>query len=157
MATGKSPAAKAAKVVSDATETLEKTATDAGQAMKDNVSRAMDAAADLSAFGKGNLEAWMASAAATQKGAEALSARAVAFSKHALESHAAAARALLASRSVHEVVEKQTEYARAVFDDYVAELSTMSDLMAGYAKDAMRPLNERVSAVSTIMQNGRLR
>jgi hypothetical protein len=55
------------------------------------------------------------------------------------------------------VVEKQTEYARSAFDEYVAEMNKMSSLMAAFTQDALRPFNERVSAVSTIMQNGRLR
>jgi phasin family protein len=117
----------------------------------------MGAAAEFTAFGKGNMDAWVASTAATQKGVEAISARAVAYSKTALENHVAATKSLFASKSVQEVVEKQTEYARSAFDEYIAELNKMSDLMASFAKDALRPLNERVSAVSTIMQNGRHR
>ncbi|MEJ0023124.1 MAG: phasin family protein [Alphaproteobacteria bacterium] len=63
----------------------------------------------------------------------------------------------MTSKSVQEVVEKQTEYAKSAFDEYVSELNKMSELMAGFTKDAMKPFNERVSAVSSIMQNGRLR
>ena len=39
-------------------------------------------------------------------------------------------------------------------DAYVAELTSFSDLFAGVAKDTMKPLNERMSAVGTLMQNG---
>ncbi|MGE3303831.1 MAG: phasin family protein [Hyphomonadaceae bacterium] len=119
--------------------------------------RAMTAAAEMNAFGKENFEAWVASTAATTKGMEAISARAVAFSKQALENHVAATKSLMTAKSVQEVIERQTEYARSAFDGYVAELTKMSDLMAGYAKDALKPLNERVSAVSTIMQSARVR
>jgi phasin family protein len=128
-----------------------------GEQFTGNIQRALGAAADMSSFGKENLEAWVASTAATQKGVEALSARAVAYSKQALENHVAATKSLMSSKSVQEVVEKQTEYARSAFDAYVAELNSWSELMSGFAQDAMRPLNERASAVSAIMQNGRLR
>lgn len=157
MASVKSHAAKAAKEIEAVAESYDKAANGAGQALKDNVQRAMGAAAEFSAFGKGNFDALVASTTVTQKGVEAISARAVAYSKQALENHVAATRALLSSKSVQEAVEKQTEYARTAFDDYIAELNKMSDLMAGFTKDAMKPLNERVSAVSTIVQNGRLR
>jgi phasin family protein len=157
MATARSQTTKAAKEFEAVAAAYDKTANGAGEAMKDNVQRAMGAAAEFTAFGKGTLDAWVASTVATQKGVEAISARAVAYSKTALENHVAATKALLASKSVQEVVEKQTEYARSAFDEYIAELNKISDLMASFAKDALRPLNERVSAVSTIMQNGRHR
>lgn len=152
-----SQTSKAAKQVEAAAETFDKFSNGAGDAVKGNVERAIGAAADLSAFGKGNLEAWAASTAATQKGVEAISARAVAYSKNAIENHVAATKSLMTAKTVQEVVEKQTEYARSAFDEYVAELNTMSSLLASFAKDALKPFNERVSAVSTIMQNGRLR
>lgn len=136
---------------------FEQAAAGAKDTLKGNVERAMSAATEISAFGKENIEAWVASTTATQKGVEALSARAVAFSKTALENHVAATKSLMGSKSVQEAMEKQTQYARSAFDIYVAELNAISELMAGYAKDAMKPLNERVSAVSAIMQNGRLR
>ncbi len=136
---------------------FEQAAAGAGETLKGNVQRAMSAATEIGAFGKENMEAWVASTAVTQKGVEALSARAVAYSKQALENHLAATKSVMSSKSVQEAMEKQTEYARSAFDIYVAEVNRMSELMAGYAKDAMKPLNERVSAVSAIMQNGRLR
>jgi phasin family protein len=157
MTKAKSETAKAAKAFEDAAATYDQAANGAGAAMKDNVQRAMGAAAEFSAFGKGNLEAWMASTAATQKGVQEISARAAAYSKHALENHVAAAKSLMASKTVQEVVEKQTEYAKSAFEEYVAEMNKMAELMTTFSKDAMKPFNERVSAVSSIMQNGRLR
>jgi phasin family protein len=147
----------AKKEIEGAAEMFDSMAHGSRDAFKGNVERAMSAAAEMSSFGKENLEAWVASTAVTQKGVEALSARAVAFSKQALENHVAATKSLMGAKSVQEVVEKQTEYARTAFDSYVSELNKMSDMMAGLAKEAMKPLNERVSAVSAIMQNGRLR
>jgi phasin family protein len=157
MASVKSETSKAAKAMDDVAASYEEAASGAGGAIKDNVERAMGAAAEFSAFGKGNMEAWMAATAATQKGVQEISARAAAYSKHALENHVAAAKSMMTSKSVQEVVEKQTEYAKSAFEEYVSELNKMSELMTGFAKEAMRPFNERVSAVSTIMQNGRLR
>ncbi len=157
MASAKSQTTKAAKEFEAVAAAYDKTANGASEAMKENVQRAMGAAGEFTAFGKGNLDAWMASTAATQKGVEAISARAVAYSKAALENHVAATKSLLAAKTVQEAVEKQTEYARSAFDEYVAELNKMSELMASFTKDALRPINERVSAVSTIMQNGRHR
>jgi phasin family protein len=154
-------AAQGARAAKDqfegAAAAFDRIANGSSEALKGNVERAMTAAAEMNAFGKENFEAWVASTAATTKGIEALSARAVAYSKQALENHVAATKSLMTAKSVQELVERQTEYARSAFDGYVAELNKMSDLMAGFAKDAIKPINERVSAVSTIMQSARLR
>ncbi|MEJ0023125.1 MAG: phasin family protein [Alphaproteobacteria bacterium] len=85
MASPKSETTKAAKVLEDAGAGFDQAANGAGAALKENVERAMGAAAEFSAFGKGNLEAWMAASTAAQRGLQEISARAVAYSKHALE------------------------------------------------------------------------
>ncbi|MFZ4120479.1 MAG: phasin family protein [Caulobacterales bacterium] len=122
------------------------------EAMRTNMDRSMAAMSEASAFGKENMEAFVASAAVAQKGMEAVSARYMAFTKSAMENHMAVARSLMTSKSVQELVERQTEYARSSFDSYVAELTVMSDLMAGVTKDAIKPLNERMTAMSSLMQ-----
>ena len=127
------------------------------EAMRENIDRGIAAMSEVSAFGKENLEAWVASAAAAQKGFETISARTVAFQKQAIENHVAATKSLMTSKSVQEFVEKQSEYARSFFDAYVAELTTTSDLVAGVAKETLAPINERMSAVGTLMQNGAAR
>jgi phasin family protein len=141
--------AKTARVVEPAEQ--------ASAAMRDNMDRGLAALSEVSAFGKQNVEAWLASATAAQKGLEALSARTVAFQKQAIENHVAATKALMGSKSVQEFVEKQNDYAKSSFEAYIAELSSMSEMMSGLAKDAMQPLNERVNAVGHLMQNGAVR
>ncbi|HWA01188.1 MAG TPA: TIGR01841 family phasin [Caulobacterales bacterium] len=152
MATPKSATAR-----KTATEAFEQVTTASSEAMRENIDRSMAALSEASAFGKENLEAWMASAAATQKGIETLSARAVAFSKTALENHMAATKSLMTSKSVQEFVEKQSEYARSSFDAYVAELTSLSDLVSGVTKEAIKPINDRMTAVGHLMQNGAAR
>ena len=63
----------------------------------------------------------------------------------------------MSSKSVQEFVEKQGEYARGWFDAYVAELTSVSDLVAGVTKETIAPINERMSAVGQLMQNGQSR
>jgi phasin family protein len=94
----------------------------------------------------------LASAAVAQKGFEAISARTVAFQKEALEKHVAATKALMTSKSVQEFVEKQNDYAKTSFEAYVAELTSVSDLVQGVAKEAIAPINDRVNAVGQLIQ-----
>lgn len=135
-----------------ATEAFEQVTAASNEAVRENIDRGLAAMSEASAFGKQNVEAWLASAAAAQKGFEALSARTVAFQKAALENHVAVTKSLMTSKSVQEFVEKQNDYAKTSFEAYVAELSTLSDLVAGVAKDTFQPINERVSAVGHLIQ-----
>jgi phasin family protein len=159
MATVKSaPGTRTIKsTVDQATAQFEAAGANGAAAVKENVERAMAAASEMSSFGKENYEAWVASSTAATKGLEAISARAMAYSKTALEAHMSATKSIMTAKSVQELVEKQTEYARHAFDGYVAELNSLSDMYAGFAKDALKPINERVSAVSHLMQNARAR
>lgn len=122
------------------------------EAVKGQIDRGIAAMSEVTAFGKENVEAWVASATVAQKGAETISARAVAYGKSAMENHVAATKSLMTSKSVQEFVEKQTEYTQGFFQAYVAELNAMSDLFAGVTKEAIKPLNERMTAVGHLIQ-----
>jgi len=145
-------APKTARAAKSATEAFEQVTTASNEAVRENIDRSLAAMSEASAFGKQNMDAWMASATAAQKGLEALSARTVAFQKQALENHVAATKSLMTSKSVQEFVEKQNDYAKSSFEAYVAELSTISELVAGVAKETMEPINERVTAVGHLIQ-----
>jgi phasin family protein len=148
MATAKT-APRAAKTATEAFETF---TTTSSETVRENIDRSLAAFSEASSFGKQNMEAWMASATAAQKGFEVLSARAVAFQKAALENHVAVAKSLMTSKSVQEFTEKQNDYAKSSFEAYVAELTTVSDLVQGVAKETLQPINERVNAVGQLIQ-----
>lgn len=148
------PRTTAARTAKSATEAFEQVTTVSSEAFRENIDRSVAAMSEVSAFSKENLEAWVASATATQKGFETISARAVAFSKQALENHMAVTKSLMTSKSVQEFVEKQSEYSRSFFDSYVAELTSISDLFSGVAKDALKPINDRMTAVGHLIQSG---
>ena len=107
--------------------------------------------ADVAAQGKKNLDAYVASVTAAQAGAEKLTERAVAYSKAAAETHVAAAKSLMASKSAQEFVEKQTAYTKAALEAYVAEAKAFQGLFAGIAQDVIKPLNARAVEVRELM------
>ena len=150
MATVKS----APRATKTATEAFETVTSASSEAVRENIDRSLAALSEVSSFGKQNMEAFLASASAAQKGFEVLSARTVAFQKDALEKHVAATKSLMTSKSVQEFVEKQNDYAKSSFEAYVAELTSVSDLVAGVAKDALAPINDRVNAVGQLIQTG---
>lgn len=125
------------------------------QAFKDNVEKSLGQLNELNAHSKKNLEAMVASATAATKGAEALGAQAMAFSKTAMERQMEAAKALAGARSVQEAVELQTAFAKSALETYMAELNRATETVSGAVKECMRPLNERATAMMETFQSVR--
>jgi phasin family protein len=142
-----------------AAETVKSTAeqfTAAGNvAFKDAVEKSLASLNEANAHSKKNLEAVIASVTAATKGAEALGAQAMAYSKSALESNVTAARSLAGAKSVQEVVELQTAFAKSALETYMAEVGKMSEIVSASVKDSMKPLNERVTAAVERLQAAR--
>ena len=116
-------------------------------AFKGGVEKTLAALNDANADSKKNLEAVVASVTAATKGAEALGALAMAYSKGAYETQVAAAKSLTSAKSVQEVVELQTTFAKSALEAYMAEMGRMSEIVSASVKDSMKPLNERVTAM----------
>ena len=130
---------------------MEQFATASNQQMKASVDKGLSALNELNAQSKRNLEALVASVTAATKGAEALGAQAMAYTKKAMEGNVEAAKAMSGARSVQEVVELQTAFAKSAMEAYIAEVNRASEIVASTVKDSMRPLNERAtSAVETL-------
>ena len=85
-------------------------------AFKDGVEKTLAALNDANAHSKKNLEAVVASVTAATKGAEALGAQAMAYSKTSFETQVAAAKSLTSAKSVQEVVELQTSFAKSALE-----------------------------------------
>ena len=124
-------------------------------AFKDGVEKSLAALNEANTVQKKNLEAMIASVTAATKGAEALSAQAIAFSKAGFESQVAAAKSFAAAKSVQDVVELQTAYAKTALETYMAEMGKMSEVVSASVKDSMKPLNERVTAMVERLQAAR--
>ena len=116
------------------------------QALRDGMEKTSASIAELSAQSKQNLEALTASATAAQKGAEALSAQALSYSKSSWESGVAAAQTISQARSVQELIELQTNFAKSAMETYLAEVTKMTETFTGSVKDSFKPINERVTA-----------
>ncbi|MBA4014377.1 MAG: phasin family protein [Phenylobacterium sp.] len=135
--------------------TVEQFTTAGNVAFKDAVEKSLAQLNEMNTHSKKNLEAVIASVTASTKGAEALGAQAMSYSKKAVENHVAAAKSLSGAKSVQEVIELQTTYAKSALDAYIAEVSKMSDIVSSSVKDAVKPLNERVTAAVERLQAAR--
>ncbi|HEX5379657.1 MAG TPA: TIGR01841 family phasin [Phenylobacterium sp.] len=135
--------------------TVEQFTTAGNQAFKDAVEKSLAGLNEANAHSKKNLEAVIASVSAAAKGAEALGAEVVAYSKSALENQVAAAKSLSGAKSVQEVVELQTNFAKSAMEAYIAQMSKASEIVSASMKDSLKPLNERVTAAVERLQAAR--
>jgi phasin family protein len=141
-------AAETLKPEADAAKaTVEQMTNAASTAFKDGVEKTLAALAEANTHSKKNLEAVVASVSAATKGAEALGAQAVAYSKTAFDTQVNAAKTLAAAKTPQELFELQTAFAKSAFETYVGELGRMSETFAASFKESVKPLNERVSDV----------
>jgi phasin family protein len=135
--------------------TIEQFTTAGNQAFKDAIEKSLSGLNDANAHSKKNLEAVIASVTAATKGAETLGAQAMAFSKKSVEDQVAAAKSLSSAKSIQEVVELQTSFAKTALEAYMAEVGKMSETVSASLKDSMKPLNERMTAMVERMQAAR--
>ena len=139
-------AAEAAK------NTVEQIVSASNVAFKDGVDKTLSALNEANAASKKNMEAVVASVTAATKGAEALGAEAMAYSKSAFDTQVTAARSLAGAKSIQEVLELQTAYAKSAVDAYVAEMGKMTELVSTSMKESLAPLNERMTATVEKLQ-----
>jgi phasin family protein len=132
--------------------TVDQMTTAGNQAFKDSIEKSLTAFNDINTHSKKNMEAVVASVTAATKGAETLGAQAMAYSKKSLEDQVAAARSLTSAKSVQEVVELQTSWAKSALEAYISELNKASEIVAASVKDSFAPINERVTALVEKMQ-----
>lgn len=125
------------------------------QAFKDSVEKTLSGINDVNTYSKKNLEAVVASVTAATKGAEALGAQAIAFSKKSVEDQVAASKALAGAKSVQEAVELQTSFAKSALESYLANVNAMSQTVTASVKDAFKPINERAIALVEKVQAAR--
>ena len=106
-------------------------------------------------YGKDTVEAYTKAANVAAKGAETLHNEIFAYSKQSMEDTMAAAKALMATKSVHEAFELQSDFAKTQFDTYVAQMTKLGEIYVAAAKDSFAPIQGRVQAWVDTVQNTR--
>ena len=134
---------------------VEQYTTAGNQAFKDGVEKSLAALNDVNAQSKQNLEALVASVTVATKGAETLGAQAIAYSKKSIEDTVAAAKTLQGAKSLQEVIELQTAFAKTALEAYLAEVNRASEIVSASVKESLVPLNSRVTATVEKFQAAR--
>lgn len=115
------------------------------KAFREGVDKSLSSLSELNAHGKKNLEAVVESATAAQRGAEALSQEVMAYSKKSWEDGVSVAQQISRARSVQELVELQTTWAKSATEAYLAQFSKTAEIFSASLNSSVKPISARVS------------
>jgi len=121
---------------------------DLGEQAKGAFEKSAKMVEEMTAFGKGNIEAIVESSKIAAKSVETLGQDAADYAKTSFESATAAAKTLAAAKSPTEFFKLQSDYARTAFDSLIAEGSRSTERMLKIYGEIAQPISNRV-AVAT--------
>jgi phasin family protein len=111
---------------------------------------------ELVDFTKGNVEAVIASARVAAKASEAFGQEAAEYGKKNLESATAAFKSFATVKSPTELFQLQSEFAKASFDNAVAEASRVSEAWLKIAGDIAQPISNRYALAAEKIKSATL-
>ena len=120
--------------------------------MKSTIEKSAKAGEELVDFAKGNVEALMASARVAAKAGETFGQDAADYSRKSFEQATAAFKSFATAKSPTELFQLQSDFAKASFDQAVAEASRMSETMMKFAGDFAQPLSNRYALAAEKMK-----
>lgn len=112
--------------------------------------KSMDEMADLA---RGNVEAVIASARAATTGLEKVAAHMTETSRKSFEEMTAVAKSVAAAKTPNELMQLQSDYAKAQFDTVVADFSKMTEMMMKISGDIFEPMQNRMAIAADKMKD----
>lgn len=106
----------------------------------------------VSSFSQQNLEAFARSSEITATALKDIGGEVAAYSKRSFEDRVAAAREISASKTLTELVEKQTSFAQQALEGWAQQAIRISAIFTSAAKDIAAPLGERFSSATEEMK-----
>ncbi len=113
---------------------------------KERIEAAVKSYEDVAAFNKQSVEAVVAAGNVAAKGLEGLNAEVLAFSKAQIEDTVAAAKAMMGVKTLQELVDLHSGYAKTAFDAFVSETTKLGELSTKLAQETFEPINAQVKA-----------
>ena len=107
----------------------------------------------FSAFAQANADALLGVNATMCKGMEEMTRLAVDMYQQALEQTVAASKAMLEVRTLPQMLDVQSDYARNVYDLALADSAKLSELSMKVANEAVAPLNARAKEAWKTVQD----
>lgn len=139
----------AAKTAAPTARTVAPAAENAGKASR-QAPRGYD---DIAALGKDNLDALMQCNAAVAQSVETIGNEVLSYTQAAMQEHMAQTQALLGAKTLQELIDLQSAFARERVEKAFSESAKLSEMTVKLADEAMRPLHKRVDAtVQTLLR-----
>ena len=140
----------------DAAKKVETLAADAQKAATDQFEKIAKSFEDVAAFNQDNFDALVKSSNVAVKAVEEMNAEIVSFSKKSVEEGVAAAKELSAIKTMPELLEKQSAFAKASMDDFMKQAAKFNELAMAAAKDVFEPMNARATAAADLVKSYRV-
>ena len=105
---------------------------------------------EMQKLGKDGMDVAMNSLGAWSKGAQAIAAEVVDYSKKSIAGSTAAWEKLMGAKTLESAMEIQSAYFKSSYEDFVAEATKLSELYADLAKEAYKPLEGAFAKASTM-------
>jgi phasin family protein len=121
---------------------------DVNERAKAAAERSAKVAEELADLTRGNVEAFVASSKIAAKAVESLSQDAAEYSRKSFEDASAALKSFAEVRSATDFFKLQGDYARAAFDNAVAESARVSETMLKLAGDVAEPITSRYTVAA---------
>jgi len=146
---------KAAEKTFEAAEGMENVMKNGAETFKTGFEKAVKGYDQFVGYGKETVEAYTKAANVAAKGAETLHNEIFAWQKQSMEDALAQTKALMATKSVHEAFELQSDFAKTQFDGYVSQMTKLGEIFVAATKDSFAPIQGRVQAWVDTVQNVR--
>ena len=101
---------------------------------------------ELADLRRENFTAVLRANAAFAEGMEAIGKEVMAYARNSFEMAAEAATALLAAKTLDDVVQLNSDFAKASFDRMIAGSTKLSEMGVKVANEALTPIGDRVEA-----------
>ena len=139
------------KPIEEAVTVGKQTVEQAVTATKEQIEKASTAALkgydEFAAINKDTMDACVKAGNVMAKGLEDLGKTAFAFAQSQAEANVAAAKKLMAAKTINDVLEIQSDLARSQFDAYVAEGTKVSEMYVKVANETIEPIQARLNVV----------
>jgi phasin family protein len=127
--------------VSTVMASLEKTKAD----VTINMQKTLKTAEEMLAFGQGNVAAFTSSSQILAAGVQELGKSIAAQAQAQVEETVAAVKSFASVKSVQDLIDLQTAFARSLFAKTAAETSRVAEASRKLADEALAPINARVT------------
>ena len=121
---------------------------DVNERAKSAVERSAKIVEELADLTRGNVEAFVASSKVAAKGVETMSQDAAEYSRKSFEEASTALKGLAEVKSATDFFKLQGDFARAAFDNAVAESARLSETVLKLAGDVAQPITSRYNVAA---------